>query len=137
MLCAQSCPTLCNPMDSSLPGSSVPGISQARILKWVAIPFSRESSQPRDQTKSLVSPALAGEFFTMAPPGKPNINPNYSLILLQLLLLLLILKYCYYCYHDYYCCHCCFYSHSYLKCIEDSLCLGHFDKHFLSSNSGI
>ena len=45
-----SCPTLCNPMDCSLPGSSVHGISQARILEWVAIPFSRGSSWPRDQT---------------------------------------------------------------------------------------
>ena len=47
---AQSCPTLCDPMDCSRPGSSVHGIFQARILKWVAIPFSRESSQPRDRT---------------------------------------------------------------------------------------
>ena len=44
----QSCGTLCNPMDCSLPGSSVPGVLQAKILEWVAIPFSRESSQPRD-----------------------------------------------------------------------------------------
>ena len=44
----QSCPTLCDPMDCSLLGSSVHGIIQARILKWVAIPFSRESSQLRD-----------------------------------------------------------------------------------------
>ena len=46
----QSYPTLCNTMDYSLPGSSVHGILQARILEWVAIPFSRESSQPRDRT---------------------------------------------------------------------------------------
>ena len=46
----QSCPTLCDPKDCSLPGSSVHGISQARILEWVAISFSRGSSQPRDQT---------------------------------------------------------------------------------------
>jgi len=38
---AQSCPTLCNPMDCSPPGFSVPGILQARILEWIAIPFSR------------------------------------------------------------------------------------------------
>ena len=43
---AQSCPTLCDPMDCSLPGSSVHGISQARILGWVAIPFSRGSPRP-------------------------------------------------------------------------------------------
>ena len=47
---AQSCPTLSNSMDCSLPGSSVHGIFQARILEWVAISFSRGSSQPRDQT---------------------------------------------------------------------------------------
>ena len=46
----QSCPTLCDPMDSSPPGSSAHGISQARILEWVAISFSRGSSWPRDRT---------------------------------------------------------------------------------------
>ena len=48
-LVAQSCLTLCNPMDCSLPGSSVHGIFQARILEWVAISFSRGSSRPRDR----------------------------------------------------------------------------------------
>ena len=48
---AQSCLTLCDPVDCSLPGSSVHGILQARILEWVAISFSRVSSQPRDQTQ--------------------------------------------------------------------------------------
>ena len=47
---AQSCPTLCNSMDCSLPGSSVHGILQARILEWVAISSSRESFWPRDRT---------------------------------------------------------------------------------------
>ena len=47
----QSCPTLCDPMDCSLPDSSVHGIFQARILEWVAISFSRGSSQPRDRTR--------------------------------------------------------------------------------------
>ena len=47
---AQSCPTLCNPMDCSLPGSSVYRIFQARILELFAISYSRESSQPKDQT---------------------------------------------------------------------------------------
>ena len=47
---AQSCPTLFNPVDCGIPGSSVLGISQARILEWVAISFSRRSSQHRDQT---------------------------------------------------------------------------------------
>ena len=44
-----SVPTLCNPMDCSLPGSSVHGILQAKILEWVAMPSSRESSLSRDQ----------------------------------------------------------------------------------------
>ena len=46
----QSCPTLCDPIDGSLSGSSVHGILQARTLEGVAIPFSRGSSRPRDQT---------------------------------------------------------------------------------------
>ena len=48
---AQSCPTLCDPMDCSPPGSAIHGILQASVLEWVAIPFSRGSSQPRDQTQ--------------------------------------------------------------------------------------
>ena len=51
-------------LDCSPAGSSVYGIAQARILEWVAISSSRGSSQPRDQTASLASPALAGRFFT-------------------------------------------------------------------------
>ena len=57
----QSCPPLCDPMDCSPPGSSVHGILQARILEWVAIPFSRGSSWTRDWT--WVS-FIAGRFFT-------------------------------------------------------------------------
>ena len=52
VLVTQSCLTLCNPMDCSPPGSSFHGILQAGILEWVAISFSRESSQPRDQTQA-------------------------------------------------------------------------------------
>ena len=48
---AQSCPTLCDSTDCSLPGFSVHGIFQARILEWAAISFSRGSSRPRDQTQ--------------------------------------------------------------------------------------
>ena len=59
---AQLCPTLCDPMDCSLPGSSVHGISQGRILECKAIPFSKGSSQHRDQT--WVS-CIAGGFFTV------------------------------------------------------------------------
>ena len=58
----------CDPMDCSLPGSSVQGISQARILEWVAIYFSRESSKLSDQTH--VS-CIAGGFFITEPPWKP------------------------------------------------------------------
>ena len=61
-LVAQSCPTLCDPMDSNLPGSAVHGILQAKIVEWVAISFSRGFSQPRDQTQ--VS-RIAGGFFTV------------------------------------------------------------------------
>ena len=59
-LVTKSCPTLCDPMDYSLPGSSVHGIIQARILEWGAISSSRGSSWPRDSTH--VS-CLAGRFF--------------------------------------------------------------------------
>ena len=48
---AQSCLTLCDPMDCSPPGSSVHGISQARVLEWGAIAFSKGSSRPRDGTQ--------------------------------------------------------------------------------------
>ena len=61
VLVTQSCPTLCYPMHCSPPGSSVHGISQARILEWVAISFSRGSSKPRDGTQ--VS-CLTGRLFT-------------------------------------------------------------------------
>ena len=61
----QSCSTLCNPMDCSPPGSSVHGILLTRILEWVAIPFSRGFSWPRDRTP--VSSCIAGRFFTAEP----------------------------------------------------------------------
>ena len=61
---SQSCPTLCNPVDCSPPGSSVHGILQARTLEWAAIFSSRGSFQPRVRPASLMSPALAGVFFT-------------------------------------------------------------------------
>ena len=61
MLCsAQSCPTLCDPLDCSPPGSSVHGIFQARILEWVAISYSRGSSWPRDQTRVSCISCLTG-----------------------------------------------------------------------------
>ena len=65
----QSCLPLCNPIDGSPPGSPVPGILQARILEWVAISFSRGSSQPRNRTQvsRIVADSLPSE-----PPGKPK-----------------------------------------------------------------
>ena len=70
-MCVQSSPTLGNPMDCSLPGSSVPGILQARILELVAIASSRGSSQPRDQTHvvSLVSPVLQVDSLPLSHQG--------------------------------------------------------------------
>ena len=61
LLVAQLCPTLCDPMDCSPPHSCVHEICQARILEWVAISFSRGSSQPRDRTRVSCT---AGKFFT-------------------------------------------------------------------------
>ena len=60
VLVAQSCLILCDPMDCSPPGSSVREIFQARILEWVAMSFSRGSSQPRDGTQVSCT---AGRFF--------------------------------------------------------------------------
>ena len=56
----------CNPMDCSLPGSSVHGMLQARILEWVAISFSRGSSQPRDWTCASYSSFIGRGFFTIS-----------------------------------------------------------------------
>ena len=61
----QSCPNLCDPMDCSPPGSSVHGICQARILKWISIPFAKESSQRRDWSR--VS-CIAGWFLLLNEP---------------------------------------------------------------------
>ena len=86
---AQSCPTLCNPVDCSLSGSSIHGILQARILECVAISFSRRSSQPRNRTQ--VS-RIAGRRFNFwatreakknnqwhrAPPRGPCTHPLTS-----------------------------------------------------------
>ena len=57
---------LCNPMDCSPPGSSVHGILHARILEWVAIPFPRRSSQPRDRIQTSL---IAGRFFCLSHQG--------------------------------------------------------------------
>ena len=66
---ARLCPTLCNPMDYI-----IHGILQARILKWVAVPFSRRSSQPRDRTQVSL---IAGRFFTVWAIREAQKQPNY------------------------------------------------------------
>ena len=66
-----ACPTLCvYPMNCSPPETSIHGISQARVLEWAAISFSRDLLHPGIELKSLASPALVGRFFTIEPPGK-------------------------------------------------------------------
>ena len=66
VLVAQSCPTLCDPMDCGPPGSSAHGILQARILEWIAMPSSRGFSQHRDRTQDS---CIAGRFFTIWATG--------------------------------------------------------------------
>ena len=71
---AQSCPTLCHPMDCSLPGSSVHGIFQARILEWVAISFSRGSLRPMDRAQVSL---IAGRLLTVrATRAESNLETN-------------------------------------------------------------
>ena len=68
----QSCPTLCNPIDCSPPGSSVHGILQARILEWIAIPFSRGSSWCRAQTQVSW---IVGRFFIIWATREASTRP--------------------------------------------------------------
>ena len=79
MSAAQSHPILCDPVDYSPPGSSVHGILQARILEWVTISFSRESSQPRIEPVSL---ALRQILYCLSHQGsatnkRNNIKQSY------------------------------------------------------------
>ena len=76
VLVTQSCLTLWNPMDCNLPGSSVYGIILAKILEWVAIPFSKGSSRPRDWT--WVS-CIAGGFLTIWATREAHILWNTAL----------------------------------------------------------
>ena len=81
---AKSHLTLCDPMDYSLPGSSVYGILQARILEWDVIPSSRESLTQGSNLASLISPALAGVFFTtIATWEAQEINIASNIFLLK------------------------------------------------------
>ena len=72
---AQLYPTLCNSLYCSLPGSSVHGIFQARILKWVAISSSRGSSQPRNQTRIS---CITGGFFTSWATREAKLSLKYA-----------------------------------------------------------
>ena len=76
----QSCLTVCNPMNHSLPGSSVHGILQSRILEWVAMPFSRGSSGPRDWIQ--VSHIAGRFFYGLSYPGSPSSFLNFLVLCL-------------------------------------------------------
>ena len=67
----QSCPTLCDPMDCSPPGSSVHGISQARILEWVAILSSEDLPNPGIKPVFPVSPAVQVDSLPLSHQGSP------------------------------------------------------------------
>ena len=67
-------------MDCSLPGSSVYGIPQAKILEWVSISFSRGSSQPKDQTRVFCISCIAGEFFNHWTVGEARYNTYHDTI---------------------------------------------------------
>ena len=71
-VCAQSCPTLCDPMHYIPPGSSIHGIFQARILEWVAISLSRGLPNPGIKAVSPVSPALQMDFLPLSHLGSPK-----------------------------------------------------------------
>ena len=74
---AHSCSTLYNSMDCSLPGFSIHAIFQVRVLEWVAISSSRKLPDPGIKCASLVSPALAGRFFTRATWKAPDSIDTY------------------------------------------------------------
>ena len=79
-LVAQLCPTLCDSMDCSPPGSSVLGDSQARILEWVSMPSSKDIPNPGIKPRS---PALQVDSLPIEPPGKPQNTEVGRLSLLQ------------------------------------------------------
>ena len=83
VLVTQSSLILCDPMDHSLPGSFVRGLLQARMLEWVAILFSRGSSQPKYQTWVF---CIAGRFFTIWATREAHEGPNFSIFTKFLLL---------------------------------------------------
>ena len=91
---AKLCPTLCDPMDYSLPGSSVHGIFQVRILERVAFPFFRGSSQPGIKPRS---PTLQVDSLPSVSPGKPHkaYGPHFSGVMI-FQLISLSLRWCLY-----------------------------------------
>ena len=81
VLITQSCLTLCNPIDCSTPGSSVHGTLQAQIPEWVAIPFSRGSSWPRDQTQvSCIGRQSLYHLSHQRSPNHADAKPAFSTI---------------------------------------------------------
>ena len=104
MLVTQSCPILCDLMDCSLPGSSVHGILQTRILDWVASTFSKGFSRPRDWTWAS---CFAGRFFAIwatrkqeAPPDSANKTHSSAYPPTQALVFLLL---CIFSFEDSFC----------------------------------
>ena len=82
--CVPTCPTLCDSMGCSPSDSSVHGILQARILEWVAMPSSKGSCWPRDQTCiSPISPALVGGFFTTST-NLEDLPPNICIFIYKI-----------------------------------------------------
>ena len=85
VLVARSCLTLCDPVNCSPPGSSVLGILQARILEWVAVPFSRGASQPADRLQVFCT---VGRLFTICklenkgqlPPPRSSLPSTISIL---------------------------------------------------------
>ena len=76
--CVQSCPAVCDPMNCSLPGSSVHGILRQEYWSGLPLPIPEDLPNPGITPKSLVSPALVNGFFTPASPGKPLLGCTKS-----------------------------------------------------------
>ena len=89
VLVTQSCPTLYGPLNCNTPGFSADGILQTRILEWVAIPFSRGSSWPRDKIQVSCN---AAHSLSSEPPGKPFYKPCSNVTFLIRLTLMILFK---------------------------------------------
>ena len=90
VLVAQPCPSLCNPMDCRPPGSSVPGTLQARILEWVAVPFSGDLPDPGIE---LRSPALQADSLPYEPLGKPIYMLHISYIYINIYIYIFFVRF--------------------------------------------